>query len=612
MALMTRMRDQMHFVLWAILILFLLSMSIGGLVGGANIIDQLMGKVDPRKAIGMVNGETISPDVFMRMVSAELEQYRTQGAEITEQQIATARERVWDQLVTEILIREQVDNFGFSATNEEIIFHLYENPPAFLTNQEAFQTNGQFDPKKYSQALDNPQGNEWAGIEDYLRTSVIPNLKLEQVINSAVHVSEMDLRNEFIKRNIDYTIDGIHAIASKFKDDDLEPAEQEIKKYYRANADEFEQDEQRHLRYVSWAKVPSQADTLRAYGDAMTVLDEARQGADFARLANQFTEDPGNAITPDSGRGGTLGWFGKDQMVAPFAEAAFAAETGDIVGPVLTRFGYHVIKVNDRRTTDDKDEVNAAHILFNIPLGNATRDELRREATLFSYDATDYGFAAALDSHQIQASPAANITENSIFIPGLGQFRSAARFAFNEALEGVSPPLENDQHYAVFVIDSITPAGIQSLEQVQGTISSQLKQDNQSHRALEKISLLADEFTRSDDLQTLADEHPELDVITGDTRSLSRGFTSIGRSNYLVGALLEAHPGAVIGPVETPRGYALVQVKSVADFDSTEFYAQQDVIRNELTSRRQSQLYTDWIGKLKDDAEIVDNRKYYF
>ena len=60
MAMMTMLRNRMHVVLWALLILFLLSMTVGGLVGGANIIDQLLGRVNPAEAIGLVNGQKIT------------------------------------------------------------------------------------------------------------------------------------------------------------------------------------------------------------------------------------------------------------------------------------------------------------------------------------------------------------------------------------------------------------------------------------------------------------------------------------------------------------------------------------------------------------------------
>ncbi|GIS72079.1 MAG: hypothetical protein CM1200mP10_16560 [Candidatus Neomarinimicrobiota bacterium] len=103
-------------------------------------------------------------------------------------------------------------------------------------------------------------------------------------------------------------------------------------------------------------------DTNRVLSNCSAIMDQLNAGSDFSELANINTEDPGNQVTPDSGRGGNLGWFSKGQMVKPFEDAAFAASAGDIIGPVLSRFGYHIIKVNDQRTTDDKEELNASHI----------------------------------------------------------------------------------------------------------------------------------------------------------------------------------------------------------------------------------------------------------
>ena len=84
MALMTSMRERMHVVLWALLALFLLSMTIGGLVGGANIIDQLFGNVNPQTTIARINGENISPDNFNNRVSQQLQNSRTAGQNIND------------------------------------------------------------------------------------------------------------------------------------------------------------------------------------------------------------------------------------------------------------------------------------------------------------------------------------------------------------------------------------------------------------------------------------------------------------------------------------------------------------------------------------------------
>ena len=119
MGLMTAMRTRMHIFLWAILILFLLSISIGGLVGGANIIDQLFGRVDPATAIGVVNGQIIPPDEFSRAVSARLEQIRDNGRELTDRDFEQARNEVWDEYIRDILIYQSIDDLDFSASDVE-------------------------------------------------------------------------------------------------------------------------------------------------------------------------------------------------------------------------------------------------------------------------------------------------------------------------------------------------------------------------------------------------------------------------------------------------------------------------------------------------------------
>jgi peptidyl-prolyl cis-trans isomerase C len=80
---------------------------------------------------------------------------------------------------------------------------------------------------------------------------------------------------------------------------------------------------------------------------ARQVAQQARGGADFAQLAAQYTEEPGGAES-----GGDLGYFGPNQMVQPFAEAAFRLQPGQVSDPVETPFGLHVIKVEDKRLPD--------------------------------------------------------------------------------------------------------------------------------------------------------------------------------------------------------------------------------------------------------------------
>ena len=614
MALMTAMRTRMHIFLWAILILFVLSISIGGLVGGVNIIDQLFGRVDPATAIGVVNGQKIPPDEFSRAVSARLEQIRDSGRGLTDRDFEQARDQVWDDYIRDILIYQTIDDLDIEASDVEVLYHLQNIPPPFLVSDPTFQTDGAFDQGKYDQAINNPVGNEWGQIEQFMKSTYLPNIKLQEMINADVIITEDEVWSSYIKQHVNYTIDGIHVTTNSVQDDVSDPTEDELFDEYTRRIDDFNREEMRTLEVAAWEKKPSVDDSNRVLNDYSAIMDQLNEGSDFGELANTYTQDPGNQVSPDSGRGGNLGWFGSGQMVKPFEDAAFGASTGDIVGPVLSQFGYHIIKVNDRRTTDDKEELNASHILLKIEMGPNTRDALKRKSTLFSYDASDptIGFAAAIDSHQVETKKTANITAGSSALRNFGPFRNAVRFAFDSQLDDVSDPLENDRYFIVARLDSILPEGTRSFEEVEGQIKNSLNQDRRLTATKVLAEQLREQFDHGTTFQEIKDNNDNVDLVSGDTKLLIRNFNRLGRSNFLVGALLKARTGDVIGPIKTTRGYGIVKVVDVSAIDSSDFEMKRDVIYKNIRSQRQSENFQNWYQNLRDQAEIVDNRKFYF
>ena len=110
----------------------------------------------------------------------------------------------------------------------------------------------------------------------------------------------------------------------------------------------------------------------------------------------------------------------------------------------------------------------------------------------------------------------------------------------------------------------------------------------------------------------LIENERDLDGFKNESKTLLQGFSTIGRSHFLNGALLNAEPGDILGPLETNRGQAIVQLLEIEDFDSTKFENQKVQLRDLIFSRKQGQLFQAWIDELKKDSDIIDNRKYYF
>ena len=609
MGLMTSMREKMHVVLWALLAMFILSMTIGGLVGGANVLDILAGNVDPRTTIAQINGEDISPDYFNQLVSQQLEQARSNGQKLNDFQIRRARDTAWDNMLQDVLVSQEVKRLNISASDEEVMYHLENNPPPFLQQNPSFQTDGIFDWDKYRTALASPQGDEWLPIEAFMKNTYVPNFKLQKLLDESIIITERNIKNEFIKRNVNYTISGIHITSGKVPVEESEPSDSEIQDEYKKSKSDFKHDELRSVSYVSWIKEPAKNDSVSVQKLATAIYERAKEGEEFATLANEYSVDPGNQGT----KGGDLGWFGKGQMVKEFEKAAFTAKKGEIIEPVKSNFGYHIIYVRDKKIEDGEEKVLASHILLKIEISSTTLSNLKRDATLFSYDAQDNGFSSAVSEHNLDIGNHKNMDEEGFSIKGLGGLRAGVRFAFNSKVGDVSDILENDQYFSVFTLDTIIAPGFKSYEEVQAQIKSTLKKTKVMAATLDEANKLLLTISGKDiKLDDAIDEDSELDAIKNESKQLVQGFTSIGRSNYVTGALLAAKPGEILGPLETGRGHAIIELKEISAFDSTEYEVQKESLRKTIFNQKQNQFFQAWLDDLKEDAEIVDNRKFYF
>ncbi|MGY8808546.1 MAG: SurA N-terminal domain-containing protein, partial [Fidelibacterota bacterium] len=480
MGIITNMRNRMQVVMWTILVLFVISMAIGGLVGGASIGD-IFGQQNGSH-VGSLNGRPILYENFNRLVNDEVTRLQSQSPQdITDEDREYIRAIVWERIIQDLLIQEQIEKNNIAISDEEVLYQLKNNPPAFLRGSTAFQTGGQFDLEKYMDAILNPGELDWRPIEEFMRDVYLPNYKLQQLVVNSASTSEQDIIDSYRSRFLNYKIEILHITEKALDGNDFfdgmmsgRPTDQELTELYNQNIEDYKQSEMRYMKYVKWPIVSSANDSLRTKLEAENLMYRINQGENFADIANIYTEDPSNSIDVTLPKGGMLGWFEQGKMVSEFDKAAFEADSGELVGPVLTNFGYHIIKVNDKKTLEDgTKQVNASHILLSIAPGKDTESDLSDTASIFSLDAKEAGFVQLADSLGMIVNDASGVQKESIFIQDIGVARDAVRFAFNSNPGDISDVVSNDNYVLIFYLDSIAKEETMNFEEVREELNTE-------------------------------------------------------------------------------------------------------------------------------------------
>jgi len=598
MALMNNIRSNTHVVLWILILAFV------GLIvfeWGASFSFSGAGGGQP-KNIAVINGEKISPQQYFQILQSEYDRMRQQtDGTLTDQQRQQIQDQLWEQLVNETLIQQAVEERDIMVTNQDILRELRNNPPEFLRQVEAFQTDGQFDKQKYLQALNNPAGNEWLTVENYIRAS-LPAKKLQSTVMASVTVHESEIRAEYRRNNIEYTVDYVHVPVSAVSDEEAQPSTQAIQNYYQNHIDEYRVPEQRTLQYVEFPKTPSQADSAAARDLATEALQRARSGEDFAELAREYSDGP------SASEGGDLGWFGRGQMVPAFEEAAFDTPTGEVAGPVLSQFGYHVIHVRNRRTRDGEEQILASHILINIEVSPATIDNLNSQANLFLFDAQDYSFQSSADTHNVTIRETQPFGRDASFIPGLDPAGEATDFAFSNPVGTISDVIDVESGYYIFRLQNIREPYVRDLESVRSQISRQLITEKKRDLAFQQAQELRASLSDSSDLQQLTATGSLLTYSAPDPFTIAGTIPGVGQVPEFKGAVKALDVGQTSPAVKSDQGAYIIRLKDKTAFNQERYKQQRAQIRQRLLTRKQNRFMTRWLESLRTEANIVDNR----
>lgn len=344
--------------------------------------------------------------------------------------------------------------------------------------------------------------------------------------------------------------------------------------------------------------VPMGKDSIAAWAKARQLYQRAKRGEDFASLARE------HSIDASAAKGGDLGWFGTGRMVKPFEDAAFKAKVGEVVGPVRSYLGLHIIKVTGR----ENREVKIADLFQPVRPSSQTKSKILERASDFSYLASegDFDKEASLGNYQVQETLP---FEEGTVIPGVGYNPEVSRFAFGNKLGAISEPIKTHNGYGVFKIVEAQSEGVRPLPEVKETIRSKVLLRKKIDKVGEYAKQMRNKLQPGDSLGVLAAYDTTLKVVKTGDFTPKTWLPNIGRDYGFVGKALSLNIGEISAPFAAPRGYYIMKLLSKTEPDSAQYLERKKEIRDQILQEKRSRYMSEWWNALRERADIVDNRR---
>ncbi len=590
--MLDNLRKKQKIVIYIIAFVFIVSMA------GLGISDFFN---RPPSYIGKVNGTKITIDMYQQKIAQMEMNYRQmyQDREMDENTHRMLEEQAWNALVEEILLNQQLRKNRIKITDDEIIAEMQNNPPQELMQNEVFQTNGRFDRSKYLNAL-KMDSTFFSRMEEYIR-SYLPRKKLQEGLKQQAGITIDSLKAEYIKES-----DELYGKAIWFNYNilpEIPVSDAEIKAHYEAvKEEEYKKGPAARMKFINFKFDPTDDDFNAALPTIKEVYELAVRGDDFAALAEMYSDDPGSAQN-----GGSLGVFGRGQMVPEFEQTAFKMKPGDISRPIRTQFGWHVIKLNEIvDDSPDNYQVNASHVLVKVTASEETKRSVFQKAQ----DSRKLIRRTSIDSVAVKLNLEIKDTDwvqdKDDFIPMLGKHYPLMNFLRKGKISQVSDVMfDNQGNIIVAQITDRQKTYFEDFEKVKLRIKHELERK----KKIEAMKSPADNFYRKHNPGTFfrAAEAEGFTVIDLQRFSAESSVPNVGKSKEFNVAALALKTGETSGLIHTPEGSFIIycERRNTPDMDAfmkdTEY---QDRIRN----RMEDQAWNRWWDNMKKSAVIIDNR----
>jgi peptidyl-prolyl cis-trans isomerase D len=578
-------------------------------VGGFLLYETsgLMGRtpVTATTAVAVVNGVEIPYTVFMTRVQNEIQgQQQRERRNLSQDDTRRIENAVFDQMVGDILLRSEYNRRGIVVTDDEVREFARYAPPPWITQSAELQTEGRFDPEKYQRLLASPQARQGGlliSLEQYYR-SEIPREKLYDQIASGVYVSDAELwrawRDQHDSAQVSYVAftPVVDSTAAKSISD------ADLRTYFDAHKADFASGGRAWLSVVHIVRAVTAADSAAARARTAQLRDEIVKGAKFDDVAKRESAD-----TVSGAQGGNLGRGGKGRFAEEFEKAAYALKVGEVSQPVLTPFGYHLIRVDEHKG----DTLALRHILVTIQTSDTATTRIDKEADQLSKMAGASEQGAKLDTaakklglgiFHVQAFEGEPAVMNGVLVP------SASAWAFGGARVGETSDLfDDDQGYFMVRLDSIREGGDAKLENVKADVRARVAVQQQ----IDKLVPMAQQVASAAATSTLESAAQQANRKVEKTSTFARSslVPGLGQFTEAIGAAFGLPTGAVSAPVKTGDGVYVIRVDKRVVSDSTAWAAQKEAQKTARLQQLRQQKIQMFLQDLKKAAKIDDRRK---
>ncbi|HVF38800.1 MAG TPA: peptidyl-prolyl cis-trans isomerase [Gemmatimonadaceae bacterium] len=594
------MRSSAKYI-WIFLIIFF--------VGGFLLAETsgLLGRapVTTTTAVATVNGEDILATTWFNALNA-LEQQTTQqsGRSITLDERRRLGDQAFEQLVTDALLRQEYRRRGIRVTDEEIAEAARTSPPPQFAQSPELQTDGRFDPEKYQRFLASPAARSEGlllQLEGYYRDA-IPREKLFEQIAADVYPSDERLWSIWRDTHDTTQITYVAFRPDMIADSAVTVAESDIRDYYDKNKEDFERPSRAVVSVIIIPRTISSADSATVRARLAALRDRIVKGEKFEDIARAESTDSASAAN-----GGSLGKGARGRFVPQFEDAAYALAPGEVSQPVLTPFGYHLIRVDEKKG----DTLSLRHILLPLQQSDSAATITDRRADELARLAASSDKPQVLDEAArklgITVKRAAVLDTEALVIDG--KFvPSVGPWAFQGAKPGETSELfDAEDGYYLARLDSIREGGVPSLEQATSEVRAVLA----IQKKLDKLMPRAEQLSRAAATSSLeqAAQAAGMPVVQSAPFTRVGGASGIGRLNEAIGAAFSLPVGAVSKPIRIYDAIFVERVDQRVLKERSEWEKIKATQRAEVTNQLRQQRVREFLTNLRESAKITDRRK---